>query len=60
MKNILFYCVVGSICNLHVSMRKLIEETEKADDDNKKKLVQDSNMTGSKGEMRTEIILILI
>lgn len=30
-------------------MRKLIEETEKADDDKKKKLVEDSNMTGSKG-----------
>ncbi|CRL01677.1 CLUMA_CG014896, isoform A [Clunio marinus] len=32
-----------------IDMRKLIEETEKADDDKKKKLVQEGNITGSKG-----------
>jgi hypothetical protein len=30
-------------------MKKLIEETEKADDDKKKKMVADSGITGSKG-----------
>lgn len=33
------------------SMRKLIEETEKADEVNKKKLVEDSNMTGRQGNL---------
>lgn len=31
-------------------MKKLIEETEQADDDQKKKLVEESGITGSKGE----------
>lgn len=31
-------------------MQKLIEETEKADDDKKKKLVEESGITGSHGE----------
>lgn len=34
-----------------IDMRKLIEETEKADDDKKKKLISETGLTGSKGKM---------
>lgn len=37
-------------------MQKLIIETEKADDDKKKKLVEESDMTGSHGKL-VELIL---
>lgn len=36
-------------------MQKLIEETEKADDDKKKKLVEEGGITGRHGEYFVEI-----
>lgn len=45
------FLIIISLHNFlsYLSMKKLIQETEKADEDKKKKMVEDSGITGSKG-----------